>query len=105
MNWKQPEMKRLVQALVALESPREAECFLRDLMTEGELIECAKRFKAAEMLADGISYGVIQKETGFSSTTIARVAKWLNGDVGGYKTMITKLHHHHTSTIAKRGLS
>ena len=105
MNWDQPEMKRLIQALVALESPQEARNFLRDLMTEGELIECAKRFKVAEMLTQRISYTTIQKETGFSSTTIARVAKWLNGREGGYKTMIAKLHHHYSSTHVKRGLS
>jgi TrpR-related protein YerC/YecD len=105
MNWEQPEMKRLVQALVALESPKEARCFLRDLMTEGELLECAKRFQVAEMLTKRIPYATIQKETGFSSTTIARVAKWLNGKEGGYKTMIAKLHHHYNSTHTRRGLS
>ena len=58
-----------------------------------------KRWKVARMLSDGISYTQIVKETGMSSTTIARIAKWLNSGMNGYKLMLDKTHHHvsHTS--------
>ncbi len=94
MNWKNKENKRLVQAILTLETSEETERFLRDLMTEGEIEEFSKRLKTAEMLMNKISYSVIEKETGFSSTTVARVSKWLNSGGNGYKTIINKLHLH-----------
>ena len=104
MDWKTPENKRLIQAVLALESPDETQRFLRDLMTKGEIDEFARRLKAAEMLSEKIPYTVIEKETGFSSTTVARVARWLNKGEGGYKKMISKLHHYNSRQTG-RGLS
>ncbi|MEI6479930.1 MAG: YerC/YecD family TrpR-related protein [bacterium] len=101
MNWDTKENKRLIEAILALETRAEAKLFLRDLMTEGEIEEFAKRFKTAEMLVDKIPYSIIEKETGFSSTTVARVSKWLRGKQGGYKAMINKLHHHNSNQIRK----
>lgn len=86
---------------MALETPYEAKHFLRDLMTEGEIEEFGKRLKAAEMLLAKVPYSKIKKETGFSSTTVARVSKWLNSGEGGYKIIINKLHHN--STQPRRG--
>ena len=104
MDWKKPENKRLIEAILSLSTPDEARRFLRDLMTKGELEEFAKRLRTAEMLTQKIPYKVIEKETGFSSTTVARVARWLNGSEGGYGTIIKKLHHYNTHHIG-RGLS
>ncbi len=104
MNWESKENKKLLQAILALETSDEAKRFLRDLMTEGELEEFAKRLKTAEMLTEKIPYSVIEKETGFSSTTVARVSKWLNTGEGGYKKILNKMHHHN-SIQAGRGLS
>jgi len=89
---------------LALKTKNEAGRFLRDLMTEKEIKEFAKRLKAAEMLTEKVPYSTIEKETGLSSTTVARVAKWLNGKGGGYKIIINKLHHHN-SIQSRRGLS
>jgi len=104
MNWKTDENKKLIRAILALETNMEAERFLRDLMTEKEIIEFGKRLRAAEMLTNKISYSVIEQKTGLSSTTVARVAKWLNGQDGGYRTIIEKLHHD-DSIHSRRGLS
>ncbi len=101
MNWKSQENKRFIEAVLSLKSKDEAKRFLRDLLTEGEIGEFAKRLKAAEMLSDKVPYSLIEKETGFSSTTVARVAKWLNTGEGGYKSMISKLHHHTSSPVGK----
>ena len=89
---------------MAINNQEEAEHFLRDLMTEGEITELSKRFLAAKMLTDNIPYSEIEKKTGLSSTTVARVSKWLNGKEGGYKTILNKLHHHN-SIQTRRGLS
>lgn len=103
MDWKKPENKRLIEAILSLSTPDEARRFLRDLMTKGELEEFAKRLRVAEMLAQKIPYKRIEKETGFSSATVARVARWLNGGEGGYETIIKKLHHHNAHHVG-RGL-
>lgn len=104
MDWKSKGNQRLIQSILALKTENEAGRFLRDLMTEKEIKEFAKRLKAAEMLTEKIPYSIIEKETGLSSTTVARVAKWLNGKGGGYKIIINRLHHHN-SIQSRRGLS
>ena len=105
MNWNTKERKQLIQAILAIDTADEAKSFLRDLMTEQEINEFSKRLKAAEMLTTKTPYLIIEKETGLSSATIARVAKWLNGKTGGYKTIINKLHHRSNSTQSQRELS
>jgi TrpR-related protein YerC/YecD len=104
MNWKSKENKRLIQAILAIKTENEAERFLRDLMTKKEIEEFSKRLRAAEMLTEKIPYSTIEKETGLSSTTVARVAKWLKGKEGGYRTIINKIHRH-DFTQSRRGLS
>lgn len=104
MNWKNSDNQQLIAAILDLKNKKEAQSFLRDLMTIKEIDEFAKRLKAATMLLEKIPYSIIEKETGLSSTTIARVSKWLNGKQAGYKTIITRLHHHDSIQIRK-GLS
>jgi TrpR-related protein YerC/YecD len=94
MNWKTNKNQRLIQAILTLKTENEAKRFLRDLMTEKEIKEFSNRFMAAEMLIEQASYSEIIKQTGLSSTTVARVSRWLNGQAGGYRTVIAKLHHH-----------
>ncbi len=104
MNWKNKQNTRLIQAILAINTADEAGRFLRDLMTKKEIKEFAKRLQTAELLSKKVTYTAIEKETGLSSTTVARVAKWLNGKEGGYKMIINRLHHHN-SIQAGRGLS
>ena len=104
MDWNNKENKQLIKAILSLKTSDEAKRFLRDLMTEKELIEFSKRLQTAEMLTAKTPYSVIEQKTGFSSTTVARVSKWLNGKEGGYKTIISRLHHHN-SIQTGRGLS
>ena len=94
MDWRKPFNKGLVEALLSLRNRDEAERFLRDLLTEEEIAEFAKRFEAAKLLNADVPYSQIQKLTGLSATTIARVSKWLQGDLGGYRLIIDRLHHH-----------
>jgi TrpR-related protein YerC/YecD len=51
--------------------------FLRDLLSEKEIIEFSKRFEVAKMLDEKKSYKEIEEKTCMSSTTIARVSKFL----------------------------
>jgi TrpR-related protein YerC/YecD len=104
MDWMNEQNNTLIRAILALQTPDEARRFLRDLMTEREIEEFGKRLQAAEMLTKKISYATIEKKTGLSSTTVARVSKWLNSKEGGYRTIIGRLHHRN-SIQTGRGLS
>ncbi|MFA6376697.1 MAG: YerC/YecD family TrpR-related protein [Candidatus Paceibacterota bacterium] len=103
MNWKNDDNQKLINAFLALENIGEAQAFLRDLMTEDEIKEFANRLKTAQMLSEKIPYSTIIKTTGLSSTTVARVSKWLNGPSGGYKTILNRLHHRNQSSREEIG--
>lgn len=96
---------QLYQAILSLKNEKEAQKFFRDLLTEAEIKEFANRWKVAQMLNKKVQYEVIAKETGMSSTTIARISKWLNKGMGGYKLMLKRLtkqnkNHNHASLVA-----
>lgn len=86
------DTKELYKAILALESVEECNRFLRDLLTEPEIKEFANRWKVARMLDKKIPYEQIEKETGMSSTTIARIQKWLTGGMSGYRLMLKRLY-------------
>lgn len=103
MNWKTDKNKELLEAILVLKNKDNAANFLRDLMTENEINEFATRLQTAKLLLNKTPYSQIQKETGFSTTTIARVSKWLNTGTGGYQFILNKMHHHNPSFV-KKGL-
>lgn len=105
-KWDNKTTEDLLKTILALKNIKEAKKFFRDLLTEAEIIEFGKRWQAAKMLNQKVPYSEIEKETGLSSTTIARVSKWLNKGMGGYRLMLNRLaSHHHDSFSPKRGLS
>ena len=83
-------MDSLFRAILDLGNLTEARKFFRDLLTENELLEFSQRWKVAKMLSAEKAYVDIEKETGMSSTTIARIQRWLKSGMGGYKLMIKK---------------
>jgi len=98
------KIEELYSAILLIESPSEARKFFRDLMTEKELIEMGNRWKAARMLSEKQLYTEIEKETGLSSRTVARVSKWLNNGMNGYKKIIkksSKSNHHNSFPLGK----
>lgn len=84
-------MDELFGAILRLKSQSEARRFFRDLLTKKELIELSQRWKVALMLHQKVPYTKIELETGMSSTTIARVHRWLKRGTGGYKLIIKKM--------------
>ncbi|MEK7571299.1 MAG: YerC/YecD family TrpR-related protein [Patescibacteria group bacterium] len=82
--------KELYKAILSLETEDECKKFLRDLLTEAEIKEFANRWRVAQMLDQKIPYQTIEKETGMSSTTIARINKWLTEGKGGYRLVLKK---------------
>lgn len=96
----------LMKAILVLENKKEAKMFLRDLLTEKEILELGNRWKAVRMLDAKKTYSEIEKETGLSSTTVARISKWLQSGMGGYKLMLNKIskNHHKISSSSRKRL-
>ena len=90
LDWNIKENEQLLSAFLILKNKDEAGRFLRDLMTKGEIEEFAKRLEAARLLSRDVQYLAIIEKTGLSSTTIARISKWLKGPLGGYCLVINK---------------
>ena len=86
-----PSEQELFKAILELKGKKEAANFFRDLLTSTEISEFANRWKIARLLYSGKSYLKIAKETGTSTTTVTRVAHWLNKGMGGYKKVLDKL--------------
>lgn len=105
MDWNTTENSQLIEAILALRNAKEAELFLRDLMTEKDIKEFANRLEAARLLAKDVQYSAIIESTGLSSATIARIAKWLNGSLGGYRLILARLSSHHNPSKLGKGLS
>ncbi|MCX6714506.1 MAG: YerC/YecD family TrpR-related protein [Candidatus Uhrbacteria bacterium] len=97
MNLNTPEIEDLLRTIRSLQTQKDAKAFFRDLLTEKEIQELSMRWKAAQMLAENIPYVEIQKQTGLSSATVARISKWLSSGMNGYKKMITRNSHTHPS--------
>lgn len=88
-----PDAKDLYIAFLLLKTEEDCKNFLRDLLTEKELKEFINRWKVVRMLDKKIHYEEITKNTGMSSTTIARISRWLNDGTGGYQKMLKKLRN------------
>ncbi len=101
-----PLSESLYQAILCLKTLEEAKRFFRDLLTEEEIEEFAKRWQVAQMLDQDIPYTKIQKQTGLSSTTVARISRWLRSGMGGYRLVLDRgtvsAMHHSTSSREKR---
>ena len=102
--WDSKANKQLVAGILALKDEDETKRFLRDLLTPAEIAELANRLEAASLLSRDAQYNYITERTGLSSKTIARIAKWLGGSLGGYRLILSRINHHAPSSFGK-GLS
>ena len=92
MTYPDAKHKRLFKSILKLKSPAEAAAFFRDLLTINELDAAAERWQMAKLLwTTNLSYKQIAKKTGGSTTTITRVAHWLDQGKGGYKALLTRI--------------
>ena len=71
------QTKNLCNAFLFLNDANEIFDFLRDILTEEEMKEFQQRLDIAVRLHYKTPYTEIEKELGVSSTTIARVSKYL----------------------------
>jgi TrpR-related protein YerC/YecD len=94
-QWKTEAVSEFFNTLLSLDNARDLQDFMRDVATIRELTEMSSRWKAAQMLNEGNSYRRISESTGLSTTTVTRVAYWVENGEGGYKTALNKLKKHH----------
>lgn len=94
--WDSDQAQRLAAALVAIDDQAGMQNFLRDVLTEKEIIEISARLEAARMLVNNEKYTDIIAKTGLSSRTVARISDWLQNGCGGYQVALqtTKYHSH-----------
>ena len=79
-------------ALTLLDDPKAVKDFLIDLCTPAELRALSERWLVAQILDEGEkSYRDIRAETGVSTTTIGRVARFLRDEPhGGYRAILNR---------------
>jgi TrpR-related protein YerC/YecD len=88
--WRTDELEDLLQGVLSLRTPDEAERFFRDLCTLSELEAMAHRWQVAKLLDRGLPYQEVAKEAHASTTTVTRVAHWLRHGEGGYRLAIDR---------------
>jgi len=89
-------MQELTVALTSIEDTAEMERFMIDLCTPAELRALSERWQVAQILDKGeASYRDINAQTGVSTTTIGRVARFLKNEPHqGYRAVLDRLQGH-----------
>lgn len=101
-SWrKEPWFKGLVSAVHGCKTNEDIENFLRDIGTLSELQAWSERLEVARLLSRGLSYRQVAKETGASTTTVTRVAHFLENGEGGYRKVLNA-HRHHRMQVDKK---
>lgn len=83
--------KEFYKAVLLLKNEEECRDFFEDICTVKELQDISQRLQVARLLASGMNYQGISKETGASTTTISRVNRCLVYGSGGYKNLLDRL--------------
>jgi TrpR-related protein YerC/YecD len=99
-----PSFQALCRAVASCNTEKDVANFFRDIGTLAELKAWSERFEVAKLLAEGRSYRAIAKSTGASTTTVMRVANFLENGEGGYQSFL-KAHHHTSSPRGERMVS
>lgn len=89
--WKTEAPQQLAAALAAIDNAKTMQDFLRDVLTEKEIIEIGSRLEAARMLQAGKTYTEIIEKTKLSSRTIARISDWMQNGYNGYQVVLADL--------------
>ncbi|MFH0770196.1 MAG: YerC/YecD family TrpR-related protein [Candidatus Peregrinibacteria bacterium] len=94
-SWrKEPQFLALVKALTSIQSEDAMAAFLRDIATLAEMQALSERLEVAKQLSRGLSYRQVAKNTGASTTTVTRVASFIENGAGGYRSYLNTHRHH-----------
>lgn len=93
-NPNEAHLVSLCHAISLTKNSEEVKSFLTDLCTPAELRALSERWHVAQILNQGEhSYRDINQETGVSTTTIGRVARFLTNEPHqGYRTILDRIN-------------
>ena len=100
---KEPWFRALCQALLGCKNEDEMADFLRDVGTLSELQAWGERLEVARQLSKGLSYREVARVTGASTTTVTRVAKFIENGPGGYRKILNVHRHHRMMSAQQQG--
>lgn len=100
--WKTDTARRFVEAVCYISEISTMQNFLRDVLTEKEIIEISSRLEAARMLRQGKKYTEIIETTKLSSRTVARISDWMQNGCGGYASALSVVAAHHDHVMPAR---
>lgn len=91
---KTTNISELAKVLAHLRTQESAYNFLYDVATPQEIEALAQRFQIAKLLwTTNLSYVEIAGKTGASTTTVTRVARFLNQEpFGGYRQVLSTFY-------------
>lgn len=90
-NWRTKKLVDLMRIILSIKDEKTALSFFRDLCTIDELEEMSERWNIVQLLDKNESYRSISQKTGASTTTVARIAQWLERGEGGYQAALALL--------------
>tara|TARA_Y100000746_G_C15327515_1_gene376301 strand:- start:231 stop:515 length:285 start_codon:yes stop_codon:yes gene_type:complete len=82
----------LFKAIISIDSMKECKNFFYDLCTPSEIEEFSTRWLIVKLLSKKKPYRQIALETGVSTTTVGRVARYMKYGHDGYNTVLNKLY-------------
>ena len=82
----------LFRAIITIDSMKECKNFFYDLCTPSEIEEFSTRWLIVKLLSKKKPYRQIALETGVSTTTVGRVARYMKYGHDGYNTVLNKLY-------------
>ncbi len=97
---KEPWFRSLCEAMLSCKTEEDMANLLRDVGTLSELQAWSERLEVAKQLVKGLSYRQVAENTGASTTTVTRVAKFIENGMGGYRKFLNA-HRHHRMMTAK----
>ena len=83
---------KLFEAIKTLVGFEEYRSFFLDILTPAEFQAIKDRWAVAELLYEGYTYREINKISGVSITTVARVARFISNGSGGYQLALERIN-------------
>ena len=82
---------KLFEAIKTLDGFEEYRSFFLDILTPAEFQAIKDRWAVAALLYEGYTYREINKISGVSITTVARVARFISNGSGGYQLALERI--------------
>ena len=97
--WESAGARQFAGVLTSIGDAAAMRNFLRDVMTEKEIVEMSSRLEAARLLQEGATYADIVARTKLSSRTVARISDWMQDGCGGYEEVLKQVERPHMPPV------